>query len=1405
MPTALTDSRHTQPSAFPPPSLPLRLNLIRRQTGKLRLLDAGCREAPKCGDGLRAAAVAMKLLSQHLLQRFACQRAFFFVLYVLLSEPTQVASLLQQQQQTSAPSRLPAIGRCSTSLTAPRSGALGVITAACTPRSGSAAFLGPPCAFVLPCLETAGRLRGRAVASSLALMARKRETSLSLAALRKESFPEPPQGEEEATVRRRVAASASVEKREAGAPQRSSRGQAAPTARISEKRGFLCNEDLPNHMPTPTASKRQDERRSRTPKKAGHPPPGSLSGGASEKLLAAEKMQPPSGIASQSPPLQQAPRQLSQAVQQTPLPATFREKSGAVRPQQQQQLQQQLHDAPPKQGLLQESLELVSWLRETQHPLEAVLYGGSGGEGGRRERGEGGREVKEGESEAGAAAASPSGSNSKAAFLGSEPAPARGFCDVTRQQAPRRSPSVLELTVQPLIEADTPSVASPRLSSRLAPSVQEAALVESIQRATGKDQDTLLERLVQAPHGDRCLGLKPPSRALPITEKAPFEGSAVCPRHVVRWWICVTLLSDSAHQEVSRWLRFLSPPTATWVLPVPPKGEAVAAEGPFSRRAAGASRLRAPPSTRALSCRVVGWLPQRDAVVVQVLGAEDFWHPASGILGSKVNANSTPLPGASLSLSASAVKVSGEGQGNRHLHDEKTAERPPERLHALPAPAQTPPTDSDHASAYDAARLFQRAERALRLEQQTSRDPLLQEELLVQQEALVQKVLPQKREAELAALQQLLQQHPHLHAYHAHLHSYPDTTQEDAVGALALLPVRELEAFMRVRKDWNVRDDVLRLYFSSVEGLEGPLGRPPVRWRGVSGISCRRDGVPGSQGQPQVDYSALLWLSIYPAVPLEVAHLLLNDMPVPHLAPVLRIYEQRQLAEQHEEHQQLLRHIQRYQDDLAREQATRKRLQEQQGSEDGSEGRSKGDSEPSKQLTGRGNRPSSRKQDGTRPPLHRIPVQPLWWAKGDWLHREVRLCQLLGPFFYRQLLRLRRQEEGAASTSSKYTPLCDPRGKPFEDLTSEARGGQRKDLGENSRKGEGEGREGALAEVMFAVVALSTCPSWVAMPDRLHQLRPSFVRMYTNKLRTALQLLKTSDYPKQGLAAYVSHEQAFARFLATADVSDEVVAARIAKSELPEEVRGLLQAFQLLRRKILDGLRRHGPVGEDAMQGSHTDPTASPRFKKEASPAKVAILKNEGQDGDPGFADFGSGERGRSESPLMQLLRLHSRLRLQLRPQQRAPSLEQWQRQQQQREQYRRSQRRPQQLQLSAAEEEITGAPEDLPQSQLHPLDQDEYDRVDKLADEVGQQLIDSSLVESGAAPNLVGTRPSYSQAYPSGAIRKPRSFYNYMNEEFLPVLETDPDENLIRLAGGLGATTAHELFLPLPLQSQQD
>ncbi|CDJ41838.1 hypothetical protein ETH_00028505 [Eimeria tenella] len=95
---------------------------------------------------------------------------------------------------------------------------------------------------------------------------------------------------------------------------------------------------------------------------------------------------------------------------------------------------------------------------------------------------------------------------------------------------------------------------------------------------------------------------------------------------------------------------------------------------------------------------------------------------------------------------------------------------------------------------------FQQAERALRLEQQTSRDPLQQEELLVQQEVLLRKVKPQAHAAKLGALELLLQQHPQLYTYQQQLYSFPGTRQEEAVGALVLLPLRELLAFKRLRK-----------------------------------------------------------------------------------------------------------------------------------------------------------------------------------------------------------------------------------------------------------------------------------------------------------------------------------------------------------------------------------------------------------------------------------------------------------------------------------------------------------------------------------------------------------------------------------------------------------------------------
>ena len=103
---------------------------------------------------------------------------------------------------------------------------------------------------------------------------------------------------------------------------------------------------------------------------------------------------------------------------------------------------------------------------------------------------------------------------------------------------------------------------------------------------------------------------------------------------------------------------------------------------------------------------------------------------------------------------------------------------------------------------------------------------------------------------------------------------------------------------------------------------------------------------------------------------------------------------------------------------------------------------------------------------------------------------------------------------------------------------------------------------------------------------------------------------------------------------------------------------------------------------------------------------------------------------------------------------------------------------------------------------QLEHGERNEYDRADKLTDEIELQLIDCSQ-EATERANSAGTSPPYNGAYPSAAIRKPRSFYNYIGEDLVPLLETDPDESLVRLAGGPGATTAHELFLPLQLQQK--
>ena len=216
------------------------------------------------------------------------------------------------------------------------------------------------------------------------------------------------------------------------------------------------------------------------------------------------------------------------------------------------------------------------------------------------------------------------------------------------------------------------------------------------------------------------------------------------------------------------------------MVPAPRRGEESLEA--TSQRPATALRLRAPPSTRALRCRVRGLLRGLHAAVVEVEAAADEWHPAVSNLGASVSSSPTSASSPYLQTTESAADPESlqDSSASENLEGNSNGshEAPP-LVHGFP---------------------YQVAERALRLEQQTSTDPLYQEELLVQQQALVEKVLPQQRAKQLGALDKLFLQHPQLHAYQHHLHVYPEGSQEDAIGALALLPLQELATFVKIRK-----------------------------------------------------------------------------------------------------------------------------------------------------------------------------------------------------------------------------------------------------------------------------------------------------------------------------------------------------------------------------------------------------------------------------------------------------------------------------------------------------------------------------------------------------------------------------------------------------------------------------
>lgn len=151
--------------------------------------------------------------------------------------------------------------------------------------------------------------------------------------------------------------------------------------------------------------------------------------------------------------------------------------------------------------------------------------------------------------------------------------------------------------------------------------------------------------------------------------------------------------------------------------------------------------------------------------------------------------------------------------------------------------------------------------------------------------------------------------------------------------------------------------------------------------------------------------------------------------------------------------------------------------------------------------------------------------------------------------------------------------------------------------------------------------------------------------------------------------------QTFQRFLLASELSDEAAASQFEEAAVTNEVRGLLEEFLLLRRRIVHGLKKCR--------------TSADRTPDEALSTTSAAPQRSPDGGRLSAHSVSWPQTSSSVSPLVQLMQLHSRLRLQMRPQQRAPSLDEWRLQQQQRDAQRRSLRKPQASPQSSAEDDF--------------------------------------------------------------------------------------------------------------------
>lgn len=109
--------------------------------------------------------------------------------------------------------------------------------------------------------------------------------------------------------------------------------------------------------------------------------------------------------------------------------------------------------------------------------------------------------------------------------------------------------------------------------------------------------------------------------------------------------------------------------------------------------------------------------------------------------------------------------------------------------------------------------------------------------------------------------------------------------------------------------------------------------------------------------------------------------------------------------------------------------------------------------------------------------------------------------------------------------------------------------------------------------------------------------------------------------------------------------------------------------------------------------------------------------------------------------------------------------------------------------------------PEDLPQAQPETKEQSEYDGVDKLTDDVERQLVDCYQKPLEGPNYAADSQLPFARAYPSAAVRKPRSFYNYMGEDLVLVSDDKEGESSPHLTWATEASNAHDFFIPLSMQ----